>query len=133
MKLKKNKKKVHKILAWTLTVACLLPSAEKLGNNFMDVQAKEEVAEGYNDAVTYNDMIEGGNVLSLGYHHSAAIKSDGSLWMWGGNLNGGLGIGDESLKYSNKPIRVMDNVRFVSVGGGGTGSAAITMDNNLWL
>lgn len=124
---------VYKGVAWLLMAGLLLSYAECLGGGVIDVQAKEDKAEGQDDGV-YDDTMEYRNMLSLGYHHSAAIKSDGSLWTWGANLNGGLGIGEESIeKSSDKPVHVMDNVKFVSVGGDSSASAAITTDDNLWL
>ncbi|MDA8065192.1 MAG: RCC1 domain-containing protein [Thermaerobacter sp.] len=34
-----------------------------------------------------------------------ALKSDGTVWAWGGNVSGGLGNGT-SVSYSNVPVRV---------------------------
>ena len=76
--------------------------------------------------------------ISLGYSHSAAIKSDGSLWMWGDNTHGELGIGitGNALNSSYNPIqttpvKVMDDVAAVSCGSGYT--AAIKTDGSLWV
>lgn len=86
--------------------------------------------------------------VSLGHEHSAAITSDGSLYMWGNNNSGALGVGrlwekengfrpcggydgfDESM-CSTVPMKVMDNVKSVSLGD--SRSAAITNDGNLYV
>ncbi len=61
---------------------------------------------------------------------TAAIKTDGSLWMWGDNRNGQLGNGTtENAKY---PIKIMDDVISVSCGSWGY-TAAIKSDNSLWM
>ena len=53
--------------------------------------------------------------LSLGNCCSGAITEDGSLYMWGDNDFGQLGIGD-NIEYSEVPVKVMEHVKFVSVG-----------------
>lgn len=67
--------------------------------------------------------------VSCGYTHTAAIKSDGSLWMWGENYYGQLGNG--STKDSLVPVKVLDNVTAVSCGRYYT--AAIKTDGSLWM
>lgn len=74
--------------------------------------------------------------ISLGGRHSAAIKKDGSLWMWGKNDRGQLGDGtinsDElDPPYEKKPKKILDNVSSVSLGEGHT--AAIKKDGSLWI
>lgn len=46
------------------------------------------------------------NVVSVagGFHHSAALKTDGSVWTWGSNHEGALG--DTSLENRLAPVRV---------------------------
>ena len=66
--------------------------------------------------------------VSAGYGHTAAIKSDGSLWTWGLNNHGQLGDGTTENKYT--PVKIMDNVIAVSAGGWHT--AAIKSDGSLW-
>ena len=67
-------------------------------------------------------------VIDLGFHHSAAIKTDGSLWIWGYNYYGQLGNGTKENSYT--PIKIMDNVAEVSLGL--IHSAAIKNDGSLW-
>ncbi len=67
--------------------------------------------------------------VSLGFTHSAAITTDGSLYMWGDNYHGQLGNG--TTESSNIPIKVMDNVASVSLGH--YHSAAITTDGSLYM
>ena len=76
------------------------------------------------------------NVVSVSCsgNNTAAIKTDGSLWMWGENYYGQLGNG--STKDSLVPIKVLDNVTAVSCGGSSVTSgytAAIKTDGSLWM
>ena len=66
--------------------------------------------------------------VSLGFDHSAAIKTDGTLWTWGRNTFGQLGDGTDI--NSGTPIKIMDNVVAVSLGA--NHSAAIKTDGTLW-
>jgi len=57
-----------------------------------------------------------------------AIRSDGSLWAWGGNDSGNLGDGTTVDRHS--PVWIMDNVVAVSQGGGH--AMAVQSDGSLW-
>jgi hypothetical protein len=57
-----------------------------------------------------------------------AIKADGSLWAWGRNWRGQLGNGETSMQ--NVPVRIMDDVTFISAGESHT--MAIKSDDSLW-
>ena len=62
----------------------------------------------------------------------AAIKTDGTLWMWGSNLLGNLGNGTNSNYYSS-PIQVGSLTNWKQCGAGGTrGVQAIKTDGTLW-
>ena len=70
-------------------------------------------------------------------NHAAAIKNDGSLWMWGDNQDGELGyIGPNtnseypSSQFEAQPHKVMDNVACVSCGFNFT--AVVKKDGSLW-
>ena len=69
---------------------------------------------------------------------TAVIRTDGSLWMWGNNQYGQIGNGGESNvdrndvgKMQTSPVKVLENVRAVNVGGYTV--AAITADSSLWM
>ncbi|MCK5160229.1 MAG: hypothetical protein KAQ99_01520, partial [Candidatus Aureabacteria bacterium] len=49
------------------------------------------------------DVIE----IACGHYHSLARKSDGSIWAWGSNLSGEVGIGDELIQYQLTPVKVL--------------------------
>lgn len=59
----------------------------------------------------------------------AAIKSDGSLWMWGSDYDGKLGCGSEYAP-ENLPVKVLNDVAAVSVGHN---VAAVKRDGSLWM
>ena len=67
--------------------------------------------------------------VSVSDNTYAAIKEDGSLWMWGDNLSGQLGNG--TTNDSAVPVRVLENV--VAVSCGSHNAAAITKDGSLWM
>jgi len=66
--------------------------------------------------------------VSLGANHTAAIRTDGSLWMWGSNFYGQLGNG--STTDAGAPVRVLDGVAAVDLGWSRT--AALKTDGSLW-
>ncbi len=76
--------------------------------------------------------------VSLDRYCSAAIKSDNSLWVWGQNRYGQFGdltMGndkfEEKFMIQTEPIKIMDNVSFVSVGE--SNIAIIKTDGSLWI
>jgi len=79
--------------------------------------------------------VSGGNnwrSVSLGNQHSAAIKTDGSLWLWG---NGSFGrLGDNTTTNKSSPVQtVSGGTNWRSVCLGNQHSAAIKTDGSLWL
>ena len=61
----------------------------------------------------------------------AALKTDGSLWMWGGVSSRLWGISDDDFFYgTGTPRKVMDGVAALNIGVGG---AAIKTDGSLWM
>lgn len=60
----------------------------------------------------------------------AALKEDGSLWTWGNNTYGAAGNGTVERLFT--PVKIMDHVKEVKLGSGGTG-AALKEDGSLWM
>ena len=69
------------------------------------------------------------STISNGDSSSFAVKKDGSLWAWGYNSFGGLGVGDINDRLS--PVKVMDDVS--TINGNNRGSSfAVKKDGSLW-
>ena len=74
--------------------------------------------------------------ISAGVNHSLVVGRDGSLWAWGWNSNGQLGIG--STVNQNKPATIKDpankaqTFKAVRSSVGQLHSLAIRQDGNLW-
>jgi len=75
--------------------------------------------------------------LAAGDNHSLAVKEDGSLWAWGDNTHGKLGIGAYD-EHHTVPYQVhgVDNVGFltdvVDVAGGDNHSLALKSDGTAY-
>jgi alpha-tubulin suppressor-like RCC1 family protein len=78
--------------------------------------------------------------IATGDNHSLGIKSDGSLWAWGRNDFGQMGIGryDSLLSPAGmpimrpQPVRVGLETNWAAVGGGVLFSVALKTDGTLW-
>jgi hypothetical protein len=74
--------------------------------------------------------------LACGAGSTLAVKTDGTLWSWGYNGNGALGLGD--VVHRSSPVQVgagttWSNVFCTSGGTGGAGASfAIKTDGTLW-
>jgi uncharacterized repeat protein (TIGR02543 family) len=75
--------------------------------------------------------------LSLGYHHSSALSSDGRVFMWGENYHGQLGDGTESHKYTPTDITAQFGLEtgetITQIELGINSSSAITSYGRLFL
>ncbi|NBV28440.1 hypothetical protein EBS02_05410, partial [bacterium] len=76
--------------------------------------------------------------VDCGVLYTAAIKTDGTLWTWGRNFQGQLGINESGLNANRlTPVTTLlggTNWKQVSCGtGSGEISAAIKTDGTLWM
>ena len=75
--------------------------------------------------------------VAAGQYHSLALKSDGTVWAWGG---GGSGynygqLGDGSTQERDMPVQVGASVGFgnvVAIAGGTQHSLAVKSDGTVW-
>jgi alpha-tubulin suppressor-like RCC1 family protein len=78
--------------------------------------------------------VAGGNnwvSVSSFNNHTAAIKSNGTLWLWGRNLGQ---LGDNTNNSSSSPIQtVSGGSNWVQVACGGNHTAAVKTDGTLWM
>ena len=69
--------------------------------------------------------------VSMGEYHTSAIKTDGSLWMWGYNYYGGLGDNTNYTRLS--PVQTeAAGTNWKQVANGAFHTAAIKTDGTLW-
>jgi alpha-tubulin suppressor-like RCC1 family protein len=70
--------------------------------------------------------------VACGTSFTAAIKTDGTLWLWGANFMGSLGDNTSIVKYS--PVQtVSGGTNWKQVSCGNYHTAAIKTDGTLWL
>jgi hypothetical protein len=62
--------------------------------------------------------------------HTIAIKTDGTLWVWGDNFYGQLGLGDTTNRYT--PTKVGTDTNWAYVSAGCANTIAIKTDGTLW-
>lgn len=113
-----------------------LSMALKSDNSLLTWGAKYISGSNTNGSYEYNiinlptQFMDDVVAISSGYMHHAAIKSDGSLWLWGRQYCGEFGNGNTTA--STTPIKVLEgNVNFVCAGAQTT--AIIKDDESLWM
>ena len=72
-----------------------------------------------------------------GHEYSVALKADGTVWTWGRNENGQLGINDQNIGYSGSPVQVKHEngdilADVVDIAAGSYTVYALTRDGYVW-
>ncbi len=68
--------------------------------------------------------------VAAGASHSLALRSDGSVWAWGSNAFGQIGV--DSVTASATPVRVVGLSGVVAIAAGGAHSLALKADGSVW-
>ena len=108
-----------------------------MGNNYYGQLGDDALGGGtLNSKTNQPEQIVSSNVTAIaaGAYHSIFIKSDGSLWGMGYNLNGQLGDGTSgSNNWTNKPEQIVgSNVIAIASGCLSEHSLFIKTDGSLW-
>ena len=72
--------------------------------------------------------------VGQGQRHAGAIKSDGTLWMWGHNSNGQLGQNSTNPGNNglSSPTQVGTDATWSAIAGGDATSIALKTDGTMW-
>jgi alpha-tubulin suppressor-like RCC1 family protein len=70
--------------------------------------------------------------IAAGALHSLAVKTDGTLWSWGSNSYGQLGLGDGYTISRSSPVQVGALTNWADVAAGYSHSIAVKTDGTLW-
>jgi len=85
---------------------------------------------GYSPSNTKSGVYQIGGHVVAGLYHSLAIRPDGSLWSWGSNSYGQLGIGSTVDQWFPGQVTGLSNV--VATAGGDHHSVAAKSDGTVW-
>jgi alpha-tubulin suppressor-like RCC1 family protein len=69
-------------------------------------------------------------VVAAGEGHTVALKSDGTLWVWGDNRSGQLG--DGTMVSKSSPVQVGTGTNWQAVAAGRAHTVALQRDGTLW-
>jgi alpha-tubulin suppressor-like RCC1 family protein len=76
--------------------------------------------------------LSGITAISAGAGHAMALKSDGTVWTWGENSRGELGIGTQDFSMHPVPSQVPGMTNVVRIVAGSGTSYAIKSDGTVW-
>ena len=70
--------------------------------------------------------------IGIGYGFYAALSAEGTVYAWGWNTKGQLGIATEELDYSEYPRRIEASVKFKAIAVGREHILALDTDGTVW-
>lgn len=78
--------------------------------------------------VSLNDVV----AVDAGQLHTVVLRSNGTVWGWGRNLGGTLGLGTTSNNPTNTPVQAHNISGAIAVAAGTDFSIALTSDGTVW-
>jgi len=91
-----------------------------------------EVSRTIRVVILYWRMVSTGSV-SAGGEHTAAIRSNGTLWAWGNSAQGRLGNGVETAAVNGTPIQIGVGTVWHRVSAGEQHTVATCVNGELWV
>jgi alpha-tubulin suppressor-like RCC1 family protein len=70
--------------------------------------------------------------ISAGSGFCLALAADGTVWSWGNNSTGQLGIGSISSNPVTLPVRIPNFTEVVAISAGSSGALALRSDGTVW-
>lgn len=80
--------------------------------------------------INYQSKAQSSDLIATGQFHSLSVHTDGTLWGWGSNVEGQLGLG--SLISSDNPSKVENDNDWSTVSVGDNFSMVIKDNGSLW-
>lgn len=71
--------------------------------------------------------------IDTGWHHGIVLRSDGTVWTWGFNQLGELGLGGADTDQHPVPAQVPGLTAVTTIAGGFTNSIAQKADGSVWV
>ena len=90
--------------------------------NLVDCECKEQAVKVH--TITHVTAI------SAGSYHSLALRSDSTVWAWGGNADGQLGDSTNLDRIS--PVKVYGLTKVIAIAAGGSHNLALRSDSTVW-
>ena len=75
-------------------------------------------------------FLSGVIAIAGGGNHTIALKSDGTMWVWGHNTN--FQLGDGTTTARNTPVRVSSLSGIIAIAGGYAHTVALKSDGTVW-
>jgi alpha-tubulin suppressor-like RCC1 family protein len=69
--------------------------------------------------------------IACGYYHTLGLKNNGTLWAWGYNTSGQLGLGDVGINRST-PTQIATESDWCKITGGQYHSLALKTNGTIW-
>ena len=82
-----------------------------------------------------SDDYENAPMIAAGQSHVIVLKADGTVWAWGRNNYGQLGVGSAVSDFVDKPVQItlLDGKNITSVYAGENHSAAVSSDGKVYV
>ncbi|HEV2764537.1 MAG TPA: S8 family serine peptidase, partial [Pyrinomonadaceae bacterium] len=103
------------------------------GDNSLGQLGSAEVPLGKRNQAVRVRGLSNVTAVAAGSAHGLALRSDGTVWSWGWNGVGELGLGDRDETAHVAPVRVRGLSNVLAVAAGNGTSMALKSDGTVWV